>query len=122
MKSFIRSFRLCESTLYENTRDVYGQQLPVGNWKYTLTHDSQEDMQLEIKALDNSYSKWSRLRVKPRDDTGIIGDSNSDGAGTSPANAVEGRFSTNSECEVKFIFSTNSSEQEIHYRCDVSPA
>ena len=118
MKSLIRSFRLCESTLYENTRDVYGQQLPVGNWKYTLTHDSQEDMHLEIKALDSSYSKWSRLRVKPRNS----GDCNGDGAENKPAKAVEGRFSTQSECEVKFIFSTNSSEQEIHYRCDVSPA
>jgi len=110
MQTLNRSFRLCESTLSENTRDVYGQQLPVGNWKYTLTHNGQEDVLLEIKALNESYSKWSSLRV------------NSNGIDAHKSNEKEGRFSTKSEGEVKFIFSTTSNQEEIHYSCDVSPA
>jgi hypothetical protein len=110
MQTLNRSFRLCESTLCENTRDVYGQELPVGNWKYTLTHDGQEDVLLEIKALNDSYSKWSPLKV------------NFNAVGTRSMNEREGQFSTKSEGEVKFIFSTTSNQQEIHYSCDVSPA
>ena len=107
MQTLSSGFRLCDSVLYENTRDVYGQQLPVGNWKYTLTHDGQDDIRLEIKALNKSFSKWSPLRVNRTPYS---------------VNETEGHFTTDSEGEVKFIFSTTTERRKIRYRCEVSPA
>ena len=109
MRANNRSFRLCESTLVENTRDVYDHALPIGNWRYTLQHDGTDDVRLEIHALDQKQLRWLCLNVQA-----------STHQQASEAKS-EGNFSIQSESELRFIFSSTATHHKIQYRCDVSP-
>jgi hypothetical protein len=102
-----RKIKLCESTLRHQTRDVYGRILPIGRWKCTITHASNEDLKLDIRAMDDSNHLWSAIKT---DHTPCI---------KSGTTEIESRFSVISESEVKFIISAAAAKQDISYRCDI---
>ena len=103
-----RNITLCESTLRHQTRDVYGRTLPIGKWKCTITHASNESLKLDIRAMDDSNHQWSTVQT---DHMPCI---------KSGTTEIESRFSVKSESEVKFIISADTAKQDISYRCDIT--
>ena len=103
-----RIVKLCESTLRHQTRDVYGRVLPIGRWKLTITHPSNERLKLAIRAMDDNNHQWSPVIT--------------DHAPCVKANTtkIESSFSVKSKSEVKFIISADTASQDINYRCDIT--
>ena len=100
---------LCESTLRSSTRDVYRHRLPSGSWTYSLQHEGQGRVDIQIRALDRGIARWSTLRVD-------------EGPQSGSGNEKTGRFSTGQETDVRFIFSSSEAASDISYRCDLIPA
>jgi len=103
-----RKIKLCESTLRRQTRDVYGQVLPIGRWKCTITHASHANLKLAIRAMDEGNHQWSPVMT---DHAPCI---------ISSTTKIESSFSVKSESEVKFIISADTAKQDISYRCDIT--
>ncbi len=103
-----RKITLCESTLRHQTRDVYGQVLPVGRWKLTITHAGKESLKLAIRAMDDNNNQWSPVKT------------DSAPCFQSRTTKIESSFSVKSESEVKFIISADTAKQDISYRCDIT--
>ena len=107
-RNLSRRIKLCESTLRHQTRDVYGRTLPIGHWKCTITHASNESLKLDIRTMDHSSHQWSIVKTEH---TPYI---------KSGTTELETRFSVKAESEVKFIISADTAKQDISYRCDIT--
>ena len=103
-----RLIKLCDSTLRHQTRDVYGRILPIGQWKCTMTHASDENLKLDIRTLDNNNLQWSPVKTEHSPCV------------RSGTTEIESLFSVKSESEVKFIISAVTAKHDVSYRCDIT--
>jgi len=109
-----QAFTLCESTLSQRTRDVFGHDLPAGRWRYRVTYRGHGDIRLQIKQRDQSLSGWQLLVDAHRQ---------------ARLNELNGELEIRRTGPVKFIFSgdslsdgvTDIATDEIKYKCEMTP-